>query len=63
MKRYLLLIFTISYAVTFCAQNAQKGIVKTKGRLNEDQTITKGTPLSDAYVTVQGKGFYGKTTF
>ena len=54
MKKSLLIICVSLVGCFVFANTSQQGIVKTKGRLNEDQTITKGTPLSDAYVTVQG---------
>ena len=53
MKKSLLII-CISLIGGIGFANTQKGIVKTKGRLNTDQTITKGVPLPDAFVTVQG---------
>lgn len=54
MKKSICTIGFILLGSLVFASTTQQGIVKTKGRLNEDQTITKGTPLSDAYVTVQG---------
>ena len=55
MRKYFCLFISICLCSCLVyANTTQQGIVKTKGRLNKDQTITKGTPLSEAFVTVQG---------
>ena len=54
MKKSICTIGFILLGSLVFASTTQQGIVKTKGRLNEDQTITKGVPLPDAFVTVQG---------
>ena len=52
MKKYLLLFIYIFVVSSFSAQ-VQQGVVKTKGRLNPDGSVTAGVPLSGAFVTVR----------
>lgn len=39
---------------SLCAQNVQTGLVKTKGRINSEGIITKGTPIQGASISLRG---------
>ena len=53
MKKQFLLFICLCTLCSLYAQT-QGGIVKTRGRLNADGSVTAGVPLSDVYVSVRG---------
>ena len=53
MKKHLIISICLFTLCSLSAQT-QSGIVKTKGRLNQDGSVTAGIPLSDVYVSVRG---------